>query len=168
MADKDKNYTKIANEILESMAKTKLSPTQYRILFVVWRNTYGYQREEHRMSLPYIASATGCDKRSIQRELKKMIEMKILNESYERQTRCWALIRILTNGLLLAKLPMAKLPMANLPKLLANCQQYYWRNSQPKERIKKELKENRKEVFDYYLSLGLIQHKNTRQQWIML
>jgi hypothetical protein len=33
-------YTILANEILEAMARTKLSPTQYRLLFVVWRYTY--------------------------------------------------------------------------------------------------------------------------------
>lgn len=83
----ENGFTRIANEILEKMARTKLSPTQYRILFVVWRNTYGYQRKAHKMSLSYIAAATGCDKRSVQRELKKMISMNMLHETYENQTR---------------------------------------------------------------------------------
>ena len=44
MADKDKNYTKIANEILESMAKTKLSPRSINFICSMG-NTYGYQRK---------------------------------------------------------------------------------------------------------------------------
>jgi phage replication O-like protein O len=53
VADLDNGYTRIANEILEAMAKIKLSPTQYRILFVVWRYTYGFQRKEHKLSLTF-------------------------------------------------------------------------------------------------------------------
>ncbi len=73
-------YTRIANTILEQMAKVKLSPTQYRILFIVWRYTYGFQRKSHQLSLSFLAKATGCDRRQIQREVKRMLELKILIE----------------------------------------------------------------------------------------
>ena len=82
------------------------------------------------MSLSYIASATDATRDPYNVSLRRWIEMKILNESYERQTRV-LFNKILTNGLL-GKTANGKLPMANLPKLL-NCHQYYWRNSQPKE-----------------------------------
>jgi phage replication O-like protein O len=82
-------YTRIANEILEHMAKVKLSPTQYRILFLVWRCTYGFQKKEHDMSLSFIGEATGLDKRNIRRELKSLeekgiIHQKIKNGSYRK------------------------------------------------------------------------------------
>lgn len=73
-------YTRIANGILEHMAKIKLSPTQYRILFIVWRCTYGFQKKEHEMSLSFICEATGLDKRNIQRELKSLEEKKIIHQ----------------------------------------------------------------------------------------
>jgi len=76
----EKGYTMIANEIFEAMAKVKLSPTQYRILFVVWRYTYGFKRCEHELSLSFISTATGCDKRQIQRELKSLEEKKIITQ----------------------------------------------------------------------------------------
>lgn len=75
---KEKGYTAIANEILEAMAKIKLSPTQYRILFVVWRYTYGFNRKEHELSLSFLSVATNCDKRQLQRELKSLDEKKII------------------------------------------------------------------------------------------
>lgn len=74
----EQGYTRIANEILEAMAMVKLSPTQYRILFVVWRYTYGFNRKSHNFSLGYFAEATGCDKRSIQRELTRLEEKQII------------------------------------------------------------------------------------------
>lgn len=71
-------YTRIANEILEHMARIKLSPTQYRILFLVWRYTYGFNRKEHDLSLSFLSEGTGCDKRQIQRELKGLEDKKII------------------------------------------------------------------------------------------
>ena len=76
----ENGYTKIADEILERMAKIKLSPTQYRILFVVWRYTYGFNRKEHDLTLGFISIATGCDKRQIQRELKSLEQRHIIKQ----------------------------------------------------------------------------------------
>lgn len=81
-------YTAIANELLEAMARVKLSPTQYRILFVVWRYTYGFRRKSHYLSLSFLATATGCDRRSLQRDLKRLIDWNILVEfSSKSQSR---------------------------------------------------------------------------------
>lgn len=71
-------YTKLADEILEQMARIKLSPTQYRILFIVWRFTYGFNRKEHDLTLGFLSNATGCEKRQLQRELKGLEERKII------------------------------------------------------------------------------------------
>jgi phage replication O-like protein O len=74
-------YTRIANDILERMARIKLSPTQYRILFLVWRYTYGFKRKEHDMSLSFISEATGLDKRNIRRELKALEDKNIIYQN---------------------------------------------------------------------------------------
>lgn len=71
-------FTKIADEILEQMARIKLSPTQYRILFIVWRYTYGFNRKEHDLTLGFLSKATGCDKRQLQRELKGLEDRRIV------------------------------------------------------------------------------------------
>jgi len=76
----ENGYTRIANEILEQIAKVKLSPTQYRLVFVIWRYTYGFKRKEHDMSLQFFANATGCDARQIQRELKWLEQKKIIEQ----------------------------------------------------------------------------------------
>lgn len=73
-------YTRIANELLEHMATIKLSPTQYRLLFIIWRYTYGFNRKEHDLSLSFLSEATGCDKRQIQRELKSLEDKKVIHQ----------------------------------------------------------------------------------------
>lgn len=74
----ENGYTRIANEILEEIAKIKLSPTQYRLLFIIWRFTYGFSRNEHTISLSFFSQASGCNSRQIQRELKRLEERKVI------------------------------------------------------------------------------------------
>lgn len=76
----ENGYTKIANEIFEELAKIKLSPTQYRLIFIIWRFTYGFNRIEHTLSLNFFSHATGCDRRQIQRELQRLEERKIISQ----------------------------------------------------------------------------------------
>lgn len=82
-AQLEDGYTRIANDILEAMAATKLSAIHYRIIFIIWRYTYGFQRKEHAISLQFLATATGYDKRQLQRELKKLEDMKIIYQEVE-------------------------------------------------------------------------------------
>lgn len=81
---REDGYTAIANEILEQMAKIKLSPTQYRLLFLIWRYTYGFQRKESELSLTFLAESTGCDKRQLQRELKGLLARRIIYQVITR------------------------------------------------------------------------------------
>lgn len=75
----ENGYTRVANEILDNIAKLKLSPTQHSIIYIIWRYTYGFSRKEHNISLTFLSNATNCDLRNIQRELKKLISRKIIN-----------------------------------------------------------------------------------------
>ena len=43
-------YTRIANEVLEH-GQGEAHSTQYRILFIIWRYTYGFNRKTHYLSL---------------------------------------------------------------------------------------------------------------------
>jgi phage replication O-like protein O len=74
----ENGYTKIANKILEHLALTKLSPTQFRLILVIWRYTYGFNRKDHEMSLSFLAKATGIHKQRIKQELDKLIENNIV------------------------------------------------------------------------------------------
>jgi len=83
---KENGYTPIANEILEQVSKIPLNGTQLRILCVVFRYTYGFNRKEHSFSVNFILNAMGCKKsqyKQISRELRKMVDKKILIEVRE-------------------------------------------------------------------------------------
>lgn len=77
-AQLEDGFTRIADQILEEIAKYKLNGTQFRILMVVWRYTYGFSRKDHELSLSFFVKATGLGKTQIDRELKNLIEYKVL------------------------------------------------------------------------------------------
>jgi phage replication O-like protein O len=74
----ENGFTRIANEILDALAKTSLNGTQRRILDVVFRQTYGYKRKSHDLSVTFIANATNIHKKQIQREIITLIEKNII------------------------------------------------------------------------------------------
>jgi phage replication O-like protein O len=100
----EQGYTRIANEILDHISKTNLNGTQLKIVLVVWRYTYGFQRKSHQLSSSFIAKAIGHKHRSVViKELSVLIERKIIsvvgngsrgakilkfNKNYEEWTDC--------------------------------------------------------------------------------
>jgi phage replication O-like protein O len=75
----EKGYTKVANEILEQISKANLNGTQFRIVLVLWRYTYGYRRKEHEMSLTFISKVLETTKGHADRELTALIDRNIIN-----------------------------------------------------------------------------------------
>jgi phage replication O-like protein O len=108
----ENGYTKIANQIFDVLAKTPLNGTQRRIIDVLFRYTYGFNRKEHELSETFISKATVIDKRQVRRELNKLIEAKIIlimkeatftepriltfNKNYKH----WAIAKNTTEGIL--------------------------------------------------------------------
>lgn len=160
----ENGYTRIANEILEGLALTNLNGTQRRILDVVFRQTYGYQRKSHDLSLTFIAQATNLNKKQIQREINRLIDMNILtvvkeanfNKSRELEFNK-NIKRWLIGGEVAKKTPPPKLDTHTGSELDPS------RGSGLAPQIKKERKPkettNYKLVYDYYLTLGLVKHR---------
>lgn len=80
---RENGYTGIANEILEKLAAIQLNGTQFRIIMVVFRYTYGFQRKEHELSETFLAKATGIHKQQIKRELRTLIDKNIVTVERE-------------------------------------------------------------------------------------
>lgn len=77
-AQLEDGYTRTANELLERLMKIKLNGTQHNIVYCIIRNTYGFQRKSHAMSLTFISVAVETHKDLVKRELDKLIESKIV------------------------------------------------------------------------------------------
>lgn len=78
MSKLEDKYTRVANNILDAMMKTRFSPSQYRIIHAVWRHTYGYQRKDHEFGLAFLEELTELDPRQIRRDVKSLIDACVL------------------------------------------------------------------------------------------
>lgn len=100
---KENGYTPIANEILEAVYKSDLPKLQTRILLMVWRYSYGFNKVDSKLSLSFIADGLNSDKRNVQREIKSLVDKNILiveNEArgtvprvikFNKNYECWKL-----------------------------------------------------------------------------
>jgi phage replication O-like protein O len=70
----ENGFTRVANEILEQVTQYKFNGTQYKLIMVVWRFTYGFSRPQHEFSNSFFAEATGANLKTIKKELGKLID----------------------------------------------------------------------------------------------
>ena len=63
-------YTRIANEIMEALAKYRIPGNQMQCLLVIFRQTYGWQKKTADISLNEFAKSTGLHRANVHRSLK--------------------------------------------------------------------------------------------------
>ena len=71
-------FTRISNELMEKIPRFRFNGTQLRIIFVIFRFTYGFNRKEADLSLKFIAEATEIHRMQIKRELDHLIDSKVI------------------------------------------------------------------------------------------
>ncbi len=72
------NFARIHNEILERLALTDLSGSEFRCLLFLLRKTYGYQKKQDKISYSQFADGTGLERRSVIRSLEKLVSRNII------------------------------------------------------------------------------------------
>ena len=78
------NYTRLSNEILESLAKINLSPYEWRFLMVVFRKTYGFHKKADWIALSQIVEATGMHKSHVSRAKSKLLQKRLVTQTGNR------------------------------------------------------------------------------------
>jgi len=96
-AQKENGYTAIANELMEALASYSIPATQMQCLFVVLRDTYGWNRKTSSISLTRFADLTGLDRRHVHRaltELSKKNIIKVEKRSAKDGTKLTSMYRL--------------------------------------------------------------------------
>ena len=75
---KENGHTSIANEILEALLKAKLNGTEWEVLMVVIRKTYGFQKKEDWISYTQFQEMTGKARPNIWKAIEKLVTKTIL------------------------------------------------------------------------------------------
>jgi phage replication O-like protein O len=71
----------IANELAEAFFNLQLSGNQWRILWVIFRQTYGWHKKTDRISVSQFERKTGLKRRHVVRALNDMVERKIITKN---------------------------------------------------------------------------------------
>ena len=77
----ENGYTRIANEIMEALAKIRIPGEARQVLDAVFRKTYGWNKREDKISLSQFEKMTGLARPSICRAIKKLLIMNIIEKS---------------------------------------------------------------------------------------
>lgn len=83
----ENGYTRIADELLEALARASLSAREMAIVLAVVRKTYGFQKKSDRISASQISEATGIATKKIGKLLRSLEEKKILRINNRGQGR---------------------------------------------------------------------------------
>jgi phage replication O-like protein O len=157
----ENGYTKIANEVLDNIAKAKLNGTQFRILMVVWRSTYGWDKKEFRLSESFLANATGIHKQQIKRELKEMLNIGLLVEIEKPTFNTSRVIgfnkRYQESSEVSKKIPVSEIDTTTGSELDTSTGSEL---DTQKRNIKRNInKTNYMVIFEHYNSLNLVKHR---------
>lgn len=87
----ENGYTKIANELLEALAKTYMSSYEHQIIHYIIRKTYGYNKKSDWISLSQIAKGTGIHLPHVCRTIKKLNQRQIVTQIGNQHYKHYAL-----------------------------------------------------------------------------
>lgn len=74
----ENGHIDIAHELAEAFYKLQLSGYQWRVLWVIFRQTYGWKKKQDRISISFFQQRTGIDRRNIAHALSDLAERKII------------------------------------------------------------------------------------------
>ena len=72
------NYTKIPNSVLEGLCKTRIPGEAVQVLMTIIRQTYGWKKDQDKISLGLFQKKTGIDRSNALRAVKVLEDMKII------------------------------------------------------------------------------------------
>ncbi|MTC39245.1 replication protein 15 [Providencia alcalifaciens] len=78
VADTDDGYTRIANELLESLSCCNLTVRQLRVMLAIIRKTYGFGKKVDRISDSQLADVSGLSRQNVNKAKKELISMNYL------------------------------------------------------------------------------------------
>jgi len=76
----ENGFTSIANEIVEALAHQNLSAYESRVLWALFRKTYGWHKKEDRIPITQFQKLTGLKRRHISRTLFELVARKIVTK----------------------------------------------------------------------------------------
>lgn len=84
------NYFKVENNVAEALARINLSEYETRLLWVVMRKTWGWNKEEDHISFTQFEKATGINRGNAHPALLRLTKKNIIKVLRERRTNTYS------------------------------------------------------------------------------
>lgn len=165
----ENGHTEIANELLEALYQVPLASTEFRVFLYILRKTYGFKKKQDWISQKQMAKEFEIYKQHVSRAIKRLKRKNMITNNIEKNKKIlgiqkdyelWKLPELVTKRLSKLVTNKNKLPESvtivtkngyqKLPKLA------HTKETLTKETIQKNIY---KEVFDYWNSKEIIQHR---------
>ncbi len=75
---REQGHLDVANELAEALALAALSGAQFRLLWVLLRKTYGWNKRTDMISVSQFSAATGLHRKVVERELRDLSRRRFL------------------------------------------------------------------------------------------
>lgn len=97
----ENGHTRIANELMDQLGHLRISGNQFRILVVIIRKTYGFQKKIDKIANVQICEATGLGKSVVSRAMAELKERGIITASgksvgIQKDWELWKVSKIAT------------------------------------------------------------------------
>jgi len=94
----ENGFTRIANEILESLSSVQMSGTEWQFVMCIFRKTYGFNKKEDWVTGSQIVAMTGLKKERVSEAKKRLLERNIVTEkrnkiSFQKDYEQWIKLR---------------------------------------------------------------------------
>lgn len=74
----ENGHLELANEIVESLARIRISGTEWQVLWVILRKTYGWHKKVDIIPLSQFCVMTGLSKSHVIRSVKKLLDKRVI------------------------------------------------------------------------------------------
>lgn len=83
----DELFVRVPHWVMEFQMKADLNGTQFRIFSAIVRYTFGYNQDEHWLSVSFLASLMDCNEEQVKRELRKLVQRGIVLQRTDMKKR---------------------------------------------------------------------------------
>ena len=78
LPDPNNGHTDIAHQLAEALMRVNITPLEYRIIWAIWRKTYGWHKDTEAIPLRMFEKMTRLDRRNITRVIYRLEEKRMI------------------------------------------------------------------------------------------
>ncbi|TCK39672.1 phage replication protein O [Paraburkholderia sp. BL8N3] len=120
-------YTRVAHGILETLALADLSKRHYKVLLVMIRQTYGYNKKSDEVSLSQFEAKTGVLKPNVSTAIDELLAMGVLMRTPGKHAACLSINKAYAQWTGKAKVDLSKVCgyQNNNPRVIETMEEGY-------------------------------------------